>query len=107
MHKLVTALVLIVLLPVAAQADVSFARKKELLNMLKQDCGSCHGLTLKGGLGPALTPEALKDRPRQVTLSTILNGRPGTPMPPWSPIMTRQEAQWMVHILYEGNTDAP
>ena len=25
---------------------------KVLEHLVKQDCGSCHGLTLKGGLGP-------------------------------------------------------
>ncbi|HAF55336.1 MAG TPA: cytochrome C55X NirC, partial [Thauera sp.] len=36
-----------------AQPDPQRAR--ELIHIVRQDCGSCHGLTLKGGLGPALT----------------------------------------------------
>ena len=40
----------------------SLERQQTLKDMLKNDCGSCHGLTLKGGLGSALTPEALADK---------------------------------------------
>ena len=45
--------------PVAPEAE----RARELIHIVRQDCGSCHGLTLAGGLGPALTPEVLADRP--------------------------------------------
>jgi hypothetical protein len=31
-------------------------RQKELIHLVRQDCGSCHGMTLQGGLGPALLP---------------------------------------------------
>ena len=33
-----------------------------LLRMVRRDCGSCHGMRLTGGLGPALTPQALVER---------------------------------------------
>jgi mono/diheme cytochrome c family protein len=36
--------------PVPAALDT--ARQAELLHLLKHDCGSCHGMTRKGGLGP-------------------------------------------------------
>ena len=35
-------------------ASPDAARRAELVTLVRQDCGSCHGLTLKGGLGPAL-----------------------------------------------------
>ncbi|MFV1997611.1 MAG: cytochrome c [Acidiferrobacterales bacterium] len=75
------------------------ARKTELLYLLKQDCGSCHGLTLKGGLGPALTPQALAGKSVPYLVQTILAGRPGTPMPPWDAILSTQEASWLVNTL--------
>ncbi len=75
---------------------------ERLENLLQQDCGSCHGLTLRGGLGPALTPEALAGRPRQVLARTILDGRPGTPMPPWRGLLTEAEADWLAGRLLEG-----
>lgn len=80
----------------------SAERRAELHNMLVQDCGSCHGLTFKGGLGPSLLPESLRDKPRDFLIATILNGRPGTAMPPWHPLMTRQEAEWMLEQLLPG-----
>ena len=32
-------------------------RQAELIYRVEQDCGSCHGLTMKGGLGPAFGGE--------------------------------------------------
>lgn len=88
---------------VYVQADlISRHRIVELTNLLVQDCGSCHGMTMKGGLGPALTPYVLKSKSREMIKMTIANGRPGTPMPPWKTILTEQEINWMVDTLYEG-----
>ena len=83
------------------------ARQHELLVLLKQDCGSCHGMRLTGGLGPALTPQALEDKPAASLVATIRSGRPGTAMPPWAPFLTEAEAQWLVARLQRGETDAP
>lgn len=77
-------------------------RRAELLNLLRQDCGSCHGLTLTGGLGLPLTPEALKGKSPEALIQTILHGRGGTPMPPWNPFMTEAEAGWIVDSLLKG-----
>ena len=79
-------------------------RRAELHNLLIQDCGSCHGMTMKGGLGPALTPDALKNKSRQTIEMTILQGRPGTPMPPWQSILSKEEVRWLVDTLYAGVT---
>ena len=79
--------------------DLSAARQEELHNLLKQDCGSCHGMTLKGGLGPALTVEALKDKPLEFLSFTIREGRPGTPMPPWKHLLSEADIQWLAHTL--------
>ena len=76
-----------------------------MLRLLHQDCGSCHGLRLTGGLGPALTPGALKDKPDASLTATIVSGRPGTPMPPWQPFISEDEARWLVERLKEGTTD--
>jgi len=90
----------------AALADaVAPARQSELVRMVRQDCGSCHGLTLKGGLGPALVAPALKDRPRETLKYTILQGRPGTAMPPWKRFLTEGEAEWIADQLLKGFPD--
>ncbi len=97
--------------PVAARADdtaePSHARQQALIRLLKQDCGACHGMRLTGGLGPALTREALKDKSAQSLAATIVSGRTGTAMPPWRPFLTEAEAQWLVARLQRGETDAP
>ena len=77
-------------------------RARELVHIVRQDSGSCHGLTLKGGLGPALTVEALADKPAEGLVATIIGGRPGTPMPPFSTIVTEPEAEWIVDQLLRG-----
>lgn len=84
--------------------NISKQRQAELHNLLLQDCGSCHGMTMKGGLGPALTAEVLKTKSRTMIEVTILQGRPGTPMPPWNTILTKEEVRWIVDELYAGVT---
>lgn len=95
--------------PVWAQASTApqpdAERTQVLVHMVRQDCGSCHGLTLKGGLGPALTPLALRDRPAESLVATIVGGRPGTPMPPFRGLLSEAEAQWIVEQLIAGFPD--
>ena len=86
----------------AVSADPSPVRQQQLLNLLHDDCGACHGLTLKGGLGLPLTPEALRDKDDDGLRITILDGRPGTPMPPWRPFLSEDEARWLVSQLKRG-----
>lgn len=62
-------------------------------------------MTLKGGLGPSLLPEALAERDDEVLVEVILNGIPDTPMPPWAPEITADEAAWLVDRLKEGLRD--
>ena len=80
----------------------SESRQAELRYLLTQDCGSCHGLTLKGGLGPPLTREALANKPAAFLSWTILNGRPGTAMPPWRGFVSDTESEWLAHLLLSG-----
>lgn len=86
----------------AAEASPAPQRQAELLHLLKHDCGSCHGMRLEGGLGPALTPQRLRNWSAEQLGLTILHGRPGTPMPPWRPFLTKQEALWLARRLKEG-----
>ena len=91
------------LLSGVVQAEVPTPeRHRELVHLVRQDCGSCHGMTLRGGLGPSLRPEALRDKPVESLVATIYNGRPGTPMPPWRRFLTEAEATWIVEQLISG-----
>ncbi|PZF78075.1 cytochrome c [Aestuariivirga litoralis] len=75
---------------------------RRLEHVVKQDCGSCHGLTMKGGLGKPLTPEALAGVDQQTIASIILDGVPGTAMPPWRPLLAESEALWIANYLKGG-----
>ena len=85
-----------------SNTSIAAARRVELVFLVRQDCGSCHGMTLKGGLGPSLQPEALKDKPADYLKSIILHGRPDTAMPPWQRFLSEAEAEWIVSNLQKG-----
>ncbi|MGD8874759.1 MAG: cytochrome c, partial [Gammaproteobacteria bacterium] len=72
MLKLFTMLLtLVISCPATALAGAPDAgRQAQLLYLLKHDCGSCHGMTRKGGLGPALLPENLHDFPPEFLVTT-------------------------------------
>ena len=91
-----------VLMPPLLAAEPATDRAAELTYLLRQDCGSCHGMTLKGGLGPALTPEALAGKPNGMLQASIIHGRPGTAMPPWGRFLNAAEARWLVQGLKSG-----
>lgn len=86
----------------AMAAEPDAGRQKELVRLVRQDCGSCHGMTLQGGLGPALLPADLRGKPAEGLAATIYYGRPGTPMPPWQQFMSETEAAWIVEKLMSG-----
>lgn len=94
----------------AAQSDagplgsrsVRADREPALIRMVRQDCGACHGMRLTGGLGPALTREALADKPLGGLAATIFQGRPGTPMPPWRALLSEAESWWIAEQLMRG-----
>lgn len=86
----------------AAEPALTPERQQTLVHMVRQDCGSCHGMRLAGGLGPALLPARLAELPDESLVATILHGRPGTAMPGWNRFMDEAEAGWIVARLKEG-----
>lgn len=98
----VGTVVLAMALPILAWAAPPADRQGEILYRLRQDCGSCHGMTLKGGLGPPLLPATLSSKADGALAEVILDGLPGTPMPPWRFEITPDEAAWLVRRLKEG-----
>ena len=95
--------------PLWAQAQIPSPaeRQQQLVRMVRQDCGSCHGLHLTGGLGTALNPEALAGKPLDSIVSTIYRGRPGTPMAPWSAMLSEADAVWIAQQLLAGFPEQP
>lgn len=77
-------------------------RQQALIRIVRQDCGACHGLRLTGGLGPALTREALADTPFDTVVASIVHGRPGTPMPAWATLLSTADASWIARQLRAG-----
>lgn len=98
------ALLAALLAAAVAQADEVPAppRQAELMHMVIQDCGSCHGMTMKGGLGRPLLPEDLAGKPVDALAALVLDGIPGTPMPPWRSLLSEDEARWIVTRLTQG-----
>ena len=84
---------------------ISSKRALELERLVRHDCGSCHGMTLKGGLGPDIRSGALKGNDAETVTQIILEGVPGTPMPPWRPLITESEARWIATYLLKGGTE--
>ena len=89
-----------------AIAELDVARQNELLYFIKHDCGSCHGMTLKGGLGPALLPETLSAQPKDYLVTTIMEGRKNTAMPPWKTMLSHEDAVWITEQLQSGRMQA-
>ena len=88
-----------------AEPALGKPRQAELTRLVRHDCGSCHGLRLLGGLGPALTPQALAGRPIESLTATIIDGRPGTAMPGWRAMLDDEDALWIALRLVQGSVD--
>lgn len=102
MRSLAALLILTALPAMAGEAAAPPVDPVALERLVVQDCGSCHGLTLKGGLGPDIRPQSLEHYDPEILQIVILEGIPGTPMPPWRPLITEAEAAWISEYLLKG-----
>lgn len=93
------SLIALLAMTLPCAADIAPERAAALEHMVTQDCGSCHGLTMKGGLGRPLTKDALAHAEPEGLALIILDGVPGTAMPPWRPLLTEDEAMWIAQYL--------
>ncbi|SDU92492.1 c-type cytochrome [Pseudomonas mucidolens] len=101
-----SAMALLFLICAPVQGAPTPARQDQLEHLLTQDCGACHGLYLTGGLGPALTPQALVGQTREALITTVTYGRPALAMPGWAPLLSPTDIAWLVDRLLQG-TPAP
>lgn len=93
------------ILALAAAPALAEPDAQALERLVKQDCGSCHGLTLRGGLGPDIRAQALTHYEAEGLTAVILDGVPGTPMPPWRSLLTEAEAAWIADYLLNGESE--
>ena len=98
MRELVAITLALAAFPALA-GDLPPERVAELERLVCQDCGSCHGMTLKGGLGSDLRAETLAGTAPETLAQIVLDGIPGTAMPPWRPLLTEGEALWIAEYL--------
>jgi cytochrome c55X len=97
---ILAALLLIFCATAVAAPDVK--RQAQLEHLLAQDCGACHGLRMTGGLGPELTRAALAGKSRDSLMATVTQGRPGTAMPGWGPLLSPDDIRWLIDLLLQG-----
>ena len=65
-----------------------------------QNCASCHGPDAAGGaLGPSLLRADLAAQPDEFFRDAITNGRAGTAMPAWGPILGAQKIEDIIAWL--------
>ena len=94
---------LLVLLAFSASAQTPDAKRQaELVDLVREDCGSCHGTTLKGGLGRPLLPRQVGQYDTENLAAIIMNGVPGTPMPGWRGLLADEDARWIAERLKKG-----
>lgn len=91
--------------PSQSQEIVHDKAPAQLERMVRQDCGSCHGMTFKGGLGSPLLPENLIAYSIDDLTTIILDGLPGTAMPPWRAVVSQRDAIWMAQYLKQGGNN--
>lgn len=100
--QLLSSLVAAGILTMSSALALDETHERQLTHLVRQDCGSCHGMTLKGGLGGPLLPENLIDLERESIASIILDGVSGKPMPPWQGQLSKEEALWIAEKLKTG-----
>lgn len=85
-----------------ADGRVTPERAIELEQLVRHDCGSCHGMALNGGLGPDLHPKRLSSVPAEDIAAIILDGVPNTAMPAWRTLLSKAEARWIADYILKG-----
>ncbi len=99
--RILLLLIIMLLFEDGFSSSVSSSRQQDILYLLRHDCGSCHGMTLQGGLGPSLLAQDLQNKSPEYLQSTILNGRTNTAMPPWKDFLSPKEVKWLVQWLLD------
>ena len=98
-------LLFLILATTASAGEVSSPRAAELRHLVEQDCGACHGMTRKGGLGPDIRAQTLEGFDAEGLVQIIKDGIPDTAMPPWGPLLADQDINWIAEYLLEDTEE--
>ncbi|MCP4284734.1 MAG: cytochrome C oxidase Cbb3 [Gammaproteobacteria bacterium] len=63
-------------------------------------CAECHNANRLGAVGPALLPQNLKRLRKKSAISVIENSRPASQMPPFKDILSKDQIQSLVELIY-------
>lgn len=75
----------------AAPAPSPAAEVKPIVKLYQDTCGGCHSPNRQGATGPALIPQRIGGLGDDFLKAVILNGRPGTAMPPWKGVLSEEQ----------------
>jgi len=75
--------------------------------LFAQYCAECHGADRLGAVGPALLPENLQRLSKKSAVSVIENSRPAVQMPPFKGILTREQIESLVELIYTPLESVP
>lgn len=93
-----------------AKPELSPQELKKATQIYFDRCAGCHGMLRKGATGPALTPEAMKEKgyTLEVIEDFIYNGTPGG-MPDWGRqgILTKEETKLLAKYLMHKPSEPP
>jgi mono/diheme cytochrome c family protein/DNA-binding beta-propeller fold protein YncE len=78
--------------PVAAEA-------RPVVRLFQDACSGCHGASRQGGTGPALIPQRLGSVGEEFLEAVIINGRPGTAMPPWKDVLKDEQVKDLIKYI--------
>ncbi len=84
-------------------AEVTNERQSELLYFVEQNCPACHGMRMRGSIGPPLSEASLQHLSVNEVTLTILYGFPEKGMPAWEAQLSEKDAYWIAELLKRGS----
>ena len=84
-------------------AEVTDERQSELLDFVEQNCPACHGIRMRGSIGPALSKANLQYLSVNAVTLTILYGLTDKGMPAWEAQLSERDAYWIAEFLKRRN----
>jgi nitrite reductase (NO-forming)/hydroxylamine reductase len=84
---------------VLASGLVANTSNMDVEKVFEKECQGCHGPNHEGGVGADLRPNIIAKKNAYELAEVILNGRPGTAMPPFKEKFSKADADKMVDYL--------